>query len=356
MKTSSRVLYERVMAKRHSVETSAVGLGSGDSNPSLTSASSSGTESNDAVEMDEFGFSSTNPATTCQSNPLAKTSVTTLVECQRFVNVFDQEAEAKLEAFLQWRQRYHLDNTSVVPPESDWWRNAIEKIFYDPSDPSPPKAVNEPSQFIFYHCDGQPFRDVDGYRVLQILPALIDAKSMAAENKATRTHHTAKGQQCRASPVSAATHVYATMMALYLDNMWRRNEDGDTEEESPKEERISLCIDVRAGHGWPNPPPTALFGLIRHVSSVVSAYYPERLHRCIVYPVPWVAMVVWNVIQHFLGSSIRERVVLVQGCHAGAHADAELPREALERQVPTNAGVTSFWDMAESARRKTFRK
>ena len=58
-------------------------------------------------------------------------------------------------------------------------------------------------------------------------------------------------------------------------------------------EKITVAVDVRGGGGWSNPSPTSLVPFVRVLSAVLSANFPERLRRMVIFPVPWAAKAVW---------------------------------------------------------------
>jgi hypothetical protein len=292
--------------------------------------------------------------------------VTTRSECRRFVQAFGEKgAESKLRSYLEWRRQFQLDQRSpAAANDDDWWNTAVKKAF----GASIPVEDHEVlPQFV--HCltqpgSGEPFCDANGCRVLHVLPALIDTTRLTVSSppRCRRHHHHASSHDKTITNSSLDwTSVYTNVVALYLDGLWSRWDDEATltttfprDGAKNHDGGIVLCLDVRAGRGWPNPTPTALLGFIRHVAAALGSYYPERLVRCLVYPVPWPAVMVWHCIQPLLSSAIRQRVVLVAG--HGTHAQAALPaRAALEAQVPTPTDQSSFWDVAEAARVAMFR-
>jgi hypothetical protein len=68
---------------------------------------------------------------------------------------------------------------------------------------------------------------------------------------------------------------YATALAALLDSRLPRE----------GHERVTMLIDVRGGHGWPNPRPS--MAVVRALQGVLRAHFPERLHLLVVYPMPW---------------------------------------------------------------------
>ena len=72
--------------------------------------------------------------------------------------------------------------------------------------------------------------DIDGRRIVQLLPARIDLN--IADDK-----------------------TYALAIAFYLDRKLSRQSC----------EKIVVCIDVRAGLNWPNPPAGKVIPFIKYI-------------------------------------------------------------------------------------------
>ena len=121
-------------------------------------------------------------------------------------------------------------------------------------------------------------RDRGGHRILHFLPGQIDL---------TRASGTA----------------FALSIALYLDRKLDRN----------SAEKFTVAIDVRGGSGWPNPNPTKLLPFLQQVSNLLERQFPERLARCLVYPVPAAASFLWRMVRRFLDPATAEKIDLVPG-------------------------------------------
>ena len=88
-------------------------------------------------------------------------------------------------------------------------------------------------------------------------------------------------------------------------------------------EKITIFVDVRPNwtdencdvgqKGWPNPTPSNLTPLIRQLSKIFGAMYPERLEVCVVYPMPWIIMAAWYVIKLFMDPVTANKVVFLSG-------------------------------------------
>ena len=57
-------------------------------------------------------------------------------------------------------------------------------------------------------------------------------------------------------------------------------------------DQITVLLDVRGGPDWPNPPAYNMLTPIRTIIGMLSANFPERCLRVVVYPMPWGVLVV----------------------------------------------------------------
>jgi hypothetical protein len=121
-------------------------------------------------------------------------------------------------------------------------------------------------------------RTIDGKRVLQHLPARIDLSVADAE-------------------------VYATALALYIDRCVSRD----------SMEKICVVIDTRPGKGWKNIPAPRLVPFIKHAARLLNDLHPERLARCILFPVPSVAKFLWNAVKPWLDPDTAEKICILSG-------------------------------------------
>lgn len=142
--------------------------------------------------------------------------------------------------------------------------------------------------------DGPP-RDQHGHRILQFLPARMDL------SKASET-------------------AFALSIALYLE----RKLDRDSFE------KITVAIDVRGGTGWANPKPQKLIPFIKQVAGILEQNFPERLARCLVFPVPAAAALLWRVIKVFLDPNTVQKVALIKG---DSRNEAPAPYTSMEVHI-----------------------
>ena len=118
-------------------------------------------------------------------------------------------------------------------------------------------------------------KDKQGNRILQLLPGQTD---MNAADEAT----------------------YALAVAIYLDKKLSRE----------SMENIVVAIDVRAGQGWANPPAKNIIPFIKRIVSILERNFPERLSKCVLYPLPAVATILWKMIKGFLDPNVSTIIVL----------------------------------------------
>jgi len=141
-------------------------------------------------------------------------------------------------------------------------------------------------------------KDKQGNRILQLLPAQIDMKE-------------------------ADEMTYALAIAFYLDKKLGRN----------SAEKIVVSVDVRAGGGWANPPAKKIVPFIKAVIALLERNFPERLSKCILYPLPRAATVLWKMIKIFLDPTTAEKIVVIGG---GAGIDDKVSSQKFEKIVESH--------------------
>lgn len=172
----------------------------------------------------------------------------------------------------------------------------------------------ELSQIIFQHHDenGKPIKDRKGFKILHVLPGLINR-------------------------IVAQADFYALALSFYLDRKFDR----------ASEEKMTVVIDVRAGEGWPNPVAFMMVKFVRTITRQLQQRYPERLNSLVVFPVPWAAMGVWAAIKRVFRLEIMDKITLVSG---PADRAAALPKAKLDDSI--DAGTL---DMMEQFRLDHFK-
>jgi hypothetical protein len=101
----------------------------------------------------------------------------------------------------------------------------------------------------------------------------------------------------------ATDAAFALSIALYLERKLDRTNF----------EKVTVAIDVRGGAGWANPRPQKLLPFIKLTAGLLEQNFPERLERCIVFPVPVAATLLWKVIRAFLDPTTATKIELVKG-------------------------------------------
>jgi hypothetical protein len=235
-------------------------------------------------------------------------------------------AAAMLKEYVEWRELHGLNSPEYqeakvrsVSDAQDWsessqmaLRCAADKKRLEIKDQDeeaskrrdqvhhkkPP--IQQPDtlpQIVFIYKDecGEVRRTRCGKLLLHVLPARVNKKLASSET-------------------------YALAIALYLDRKLDRS----------SYDLATLLLDVRGGRGWANPPAIRMMPFIKAVSSLLHQYYPNRLYRCFVYPLPRAALWIWEIAKPFLDRAIVEAVTLVAG--SDSHS-APPPNKALNEHV-----------------------
>ena len=126
----------------------------------------------------------------------------------------------------------------------------------------------------FYHG-----RAKDGTRLLCVLGAKIDL------SQGTAAHY-----------------------ALSAAAMWDA-----LEAELTTSEQLTVIVDTRAGDGWTNPPVWDVVPVARAAASVLTANFPGRVRRIVVYPLPSAATAVWQAFRWVLPTATASKIVLLGG-------------------------------------------
>ena len=119
---------------------------------------------------------------------------------------------------------------------------------------------------------------LDGKRILQHLPARINLDAVDGPT-------------------------YALALALFLDQTLDHNSMG----------KICLMIDARPGKGWANLPILKLVPFIEHTAKLLNDLHPERLDKCVLFPVPFWAKGIWTMVKPFLDPGTARRICLISG-------------------------------------------
>ncbi|KAL7491567.1 hypothetical protein ACHAWT_000887 [Skeletonema menzelii] len=210
----------------------------------------------------------------------------TLAERQRFLvdcNGNQTAAINKLRKYINWRIE-HCDD--ALREEMDSWTYATQML-QKRSAKNSSTATALPC-IVYVHQKAQSMT-----RYVQHLPGRIDT---ALANPST----------------------YALALAIYLEHLFADHNSN---------EKITLVIDVRAGHGWSNILAIHLIPFMQMSCRLLTDLHPERLESCILFPMPKVANVIWKAVKPFLHRDTRKKIVLVNG---PAGVDDPVPKKMKE--------------------------
>jgi hypothetical protein len=192
-------------------------------------------------------------------------------------------AAAALSKYIKWNKEHddiakalNIEPPSKEDSDVDYWKAACAVAI---------KAKGEDCTVILPRVirvhqleDGSDMCDDTGHRIFHLTPASMDDKLVK-------------------------TTTYALAVALYLNRRCDRN----------GLERITVCMDVRAGKGWPNIHAARLVPFIKDTTRLLLELFPERLHRCLLYPVPPGFTWIWNIIKKAIHPLTRDKVCPLSG-------------------------------------------
>jgi len=228
------------------------------------------------------------------------------------------DAYAMLRSHYDWRKNHGLlklkrcetgmteyssTNSFISEEEDDWfsvsstevaedefaWKSSVSATLALPSHFCAASGLARLARFDDQY--GSALHDKEGNRILQLLPAQMDCTATSYET-------------------------YATCISLYLDQKLDRD----------SVEKIVVIIDVRGGEGWPNPPASTLVPFIKFITKILERNFPERMCRAIVYPLPWAATSLWNIVKVFIDRDTASKVKLVSG---PAYTESPPPNDKL---------------------------
>ncbi len=190
----------------------------------------------------------------------------TLAERRRFLKARKgviKAASAQLGSYIEWRSKNKIDEffpSTFTTDEEDWQlaaRGALE--IANTSRESPARGMILPRIVSVYGGNDGLVLCRNGARIVHVLPSQLD------------------------TTIAPAT-TYALALAMYLDRKLDRKHT----------EKVTVVIDIRSGKGWPNPSSVSLVPFIKLVVGSLNSYFPERLSRCILFPLPMTATVIFN--------------------------------------------------------------
>ena len=216
-------------------------------------------------------------------------------------------ASKKLKAYFSWRRKNQEAMNADVSSSSGAGSNTLDdrsvwevccRATAHLVSPTISQELRLPQIIrLVQDQEEQNMRDVEGNRVLLLLPAMLDTKV-----------------------ASVSTYSLATM--LYIDTILDRS----------SMETPTLVLDVRPGRGWANPTPQKVIPYLQKISQVGANMFPERLNRAVAVPVPAMAVGLWNMAKPLLDKKHAARVSLVGGPATGR---SPLPKDEMLKFFPS---------------------
>ncbi len=233
-----------------------------------------------------------------------------------------EKASKRLRKYFDWRAQHLVDGTPDNKDETDDkddWDSAVHvalKTFENDVNLKRQKRKNHTKipRIVMLHTDnetGEPIREREGRLLFHVLPAQIDKRL-------------------------ASSGICELVTALYLERKFDRD----------NLQKGTLLIDVRPGVGFPNTSALMLMPFIQRSSKYLNKLFPERLHSCIVYPLPQPALWLWNMASTMIDKDVVDRIQLVAGAAA---IDASPPNNDLAEYIDE-----SILEQVESARLAAF--
>lgn len=225
-------------------------------------------------------------------------------------------AATKLQAYLEWRKRYNLDDveettkpastTSTTTDGED--SDAIiskDELNWDAAATAAMAASGAFENSVYPKLPRLArFDDIagndamlgkDGNRIMQINPPMLD-NTLASEE------------------------TYVLCIAFYLERNLSRT----------SREQITLCVDVRGGDGWACPPVKSIMSFIKDLITTVDLHFPDRLAMSIVYPLPFAGIAIWSMIKPFLDKRTVQKVAILKGA---CHRDSPIPYDKMVQYI-----------------------
>jgi len=198
----------------------------------------------------------------------------------------------KLEGYVEWREKNQLDSKSFknhpeFKSDHEVWQFAANHTSKHYDEGEVKMSPNFPR--IARFGGEEDLRASDGKRIVQVLPALID-KDLA--------------------PLD----FYALTFAVYVELKFGRDTD----------EQIHVLVDARTGEGWPNVPAMNLIPFVKSLVRYLEDNMPERMFRCVLYPLKNAAKPIWGIFKSFLNPKVVKKIVIYWG---PATPESPVPKE-----------------------------
>ena len=317
----------------------------------LPETTSSIASSEDGLDDDDDDHDATSNATARSSNPEQELlqqlqeycPASTDAERRRFLTACNhnvKEAAARWQHYWEWHQTYHQQQPQSIQP-----------ILIQPTgDPDYDVWVQACWTAQQQTACGGGHGQVTGVETTTttttariVLPRVIRSLNYSATTTTTTTDHDdddhpqqqQQGHQHRIFYIlpgmmddKLAPHnnysTYTLAVALYLDALVQRD----------SMETVTLVVDVRAGRGWPNVHAVKLVPFIKTSLQLLLTLFPERLHKCVVYPVPSAFFYLWSLISKCMEDVTAAKICIVSG---KCTMEAAPPTEQLEEHLGKEA-------------------
>ena len=250
----------------------------------------------------------------------SKAPQSTAAERTRFLVARDGNQEAALEnlqKYLSWRQQYEslahqqkeiickqqCDNDDDDGDWMDWVIASQTAMAFQQEENAGkcilPRVVRTHKTVVDGHAEEA--RDLDGYRIFHVLPARIDDTI------------------CR-------LHTYAMAIGLYLDRKISRDSN----------EKVTITLDLRGGEGWRNILALKLIPFIKDIAKLLLTMFPERLHKIVLYPLPFALSWIFNTVKKVIDKKTAEKIFVLSG---GADINSPLPLDQMANHVDRNVAM-----------------
>jgi hypothetical protein len=205
-------------------------------------------------------------------------------------------ASAQLGQYLDWRLQNRVEEffpSTYSSDEEDWAHAA--------------RGAMELANTSGKHAD------------IKKLPRLVsvfedDLSEVVVCNNGARVVHVLP---CQLDSSLATSSTYALAVAMYLDRKLDREFT----------EKVTVVIDIRSGQGWSNPSSVSIVPFIKLVVGLLNTYFPERLSRCILYPLPYTATLLFNKAKDYLDPDTASKI---QVCSGAGSTKSPIPEKVKE--------------------------
>lgn len=223
-----------------------------------------------------------------------------------------ESAKSQLGTYLEWREKHDKIEKSLNLPkaetdEDDWNIAAAVALVSCQEERGDDSRL--PRIARVYTLEESAVCDRDGRRVLHVMPGQINVELAKAST-------------------------YAVALALYIDRKLDR----------ASLECLTVALDVRGGKGWPNVPPLRQLPFIQTVVKLLLTMFPERLHKCLLFPVPRAARWIYNIVAAWIDPLTSSKIQLLAGA---ARIVSEPPFDAMHEFLEPH--VAKFFESQRHA-------